>query len=186
MPPTGNKRLALYRGLAFAALGVAVLACVAALIYGASGAIAQRSIPAGGAPSSEVAARPDAAVDAAKPKKPKRRFTPKELGFAGPASLLKWSARAHPKHVKNALRQVDDLLGIPKSTLASIASCESGGRPDAVSSDGTYRGRYQFDMGAWQSVGGRGDPAKAPGWEQDIRAAIMIDSRGTSPWPNCG
>lgn len=187
MPPTGNRRLALYRGLALAALSLAVLACVAALIYGASGAIAQRSIPGGGAPSSDFAAEPDlATADVEKPAKPKRTFTPKELGFGGPGSLLKWSARAHPKHVKNALRQVDDLLGVPKATLASIAGCESGGRPDAVSSDGTYRGRYQFDHGAWQSVGGRGDPAKAPGWEQDVRAAILIDARGTSPWPNCG
>lgn len=187
MPPTGNKRLALYRGLALAALALATLACLAALIYGASGAIAQRSAPGGSAPAGEVAAAPEAgADDTSKPKKPKRTYTPEELGFAGPASLLKWSARAHPKHVKKALGKVDDLLGISKSTLASIASCESGGNTDSVSPDGTYRGRYQFDMSAWQSVGGRGDPAKAPGWEQDIRAAIMIDSRGTSPWPNCG
>lgn len=187
MPPSGNKRLALYRGLALAALGLASIACVAALIYGASGAIAQRSAPGGSAPADEPTATPEAnAADATKPKRPTRTYTPEELGFAGPASLLKWSARAHPKHVKKALGKVDDLLGISKSTLASIASCESGGNTDSVSSDGTYRGRYQFDMSAWRSVGGRGDPAKAPGWEQDIRAAIMIDSRGTSPWPNCG
>jgi hypothetical protein len=186
MPPSGNRRLALYRGLALAALGLSVLACVAALIYGASGAIAQRSIPGGGAPTVDAANAASDEKASANPSKPKRTFTPKELGFAGPASLLKWSARAHPKHVRNALRQVDDLLGIPKSTLASIASCESGGNADSVSSDGTYRGRYQFDLGAWQSVGGRGDPAKAPGWEQDVRAAILIDARGTSPWPNCG
>lgn len=183
MPPTGNKRLALYRGLALAALALATLACVAALIYGASGAIAQRSIPSGGGSMDSVAVEGDPQPV---PSKPKRTFTPQELGFEGPASLLKWSARAHPKHVKNALREVDDLLGIAKPTLASIASCESGGNVDSVSADGTYRGRYQFSISTWKSVGGRGDPAKAPGWEQDVRAALLMDARGSSPWPNCG
>lgn len=182
MRPTPHRRLAIYRGLALAALCAAVLACLGALVYGVSGAIAQRSHPGGGSPS--AAAVPQAPESEAK--KPRRTFTPEELGFSGPASLLKWSARAHPKHVKQALRKVDTVLGTSKGTLASIASCESGGNVDSVSSDGTYRGRYQFDMGAWQSVGGRGDPAEAPGWEQDVRAAIMIDARGTSPWPNCG
>ena len=185
MRPTPHKRLALYRGLALAALGAAVLACLVALVYGVSGAIAQRSHPGGGSPSASSKPEASSAQEPAK-SKPRRTFTPEELGFSGPASLLKWSARAHPKHVKRALGTVDTVLGTSKATLASIASCESGGNVDSVSSDGTYRGRYQFDMGAWQSVGGRGDPAEAPGWEQDVRAAIMIDARGTSPWPNCG
>ena len=183
MPPSGHRRLTLYRALAISALVLASLACLAALIYGASGAIAQRSVPGSDGPSNAVAETRDPQPVAPKPK---RTFAPQELGFDGPSSLLKWSARAHPKHVKNALRQVDDLLGVSKPTLASIASCESGGRPDAVSSDGTYRGRYQFSVSTWKSVGGRGDPAKAPGWEQDVRAALLMDARGTSPWPNCG
>ncbi|MDX6590767.1 MAG: resuscitation-promoting factor RpfB, partial [Solirubrobacterales bacterium] len=44
--------------------------------------------------------------------------------------------------------------GVSLATLESIASCESGGDPTAVSSDGTYRGKYQFDYGTWESVGG--------------------------------
>lgn len=183
MPPTGNRRLAFYRALAVSALVLASLACLAALIYGASGAIAQRSIPSGGDPVDTVVATGDPQPT---PSKPKRTFTPEELGFEGPASLLKWSARAHPKHVKRALRKVDDLLGVAKPTLAAIASCESGGNVDSVSADGTYRGRYQFSISTWKSVGGRGDPAKAPGWEQDVRAALLMDARGSSPWPNCG
>jgi hypothetical protein len=37
--------------------------------------------------------------------------------------------------------------GVSLSTLEAIASCESGGDPTIVSSDGTYRGKYQFDYG---------------------------------------
>ncbi len=71
-------------------------------------------------------------------------------------------------------------------TLDSIASCESGGDPTAVSSDGSYRGKYQFDYGTWESVGGHGDPAAAPEAEQDYRAALLYSRSGSSPWPVCG
>jgi Transglycosylase-like domain len=71
-------------------------------------------------------------------------------------------------------------------TLDAIASCESGGDPAAVSSDGSYRGKYQFDFGTWESVGGHGDPAAAPEGEQDYRAALLYSQSGSSPWPVCG
>jgi hypothetical protein len=77
-------------------------------------------------------------------------------------------------------------LGVSMATLESIASCESGGDPAAVSSDGTYRGKYQFDYGTWESMGGSGDPAAAPESEQDYRAALLYASSGSSPWPICG
>ena len=70
--------------------------------------------------------------------------------------------------------------------LEAIAQCESGGNPAAVSADGSYRGKYQFDYGTWQSVGGSGDPAAAPEAEQDRRAAILMARSGSSPWPTCG
>jgi hypothetical protein len=76
--------------------------------------------------------------------------------------------------------------GVSQSTLDAIASCESGGNPAAVSPDGTYRGKYQFDYGTWASVGGSGDPAAAPEAEQDMRAAMLLSRAGTSPWPICG
>jgi TolA-binding protein len=76
--------------------------------------------------------------------------------------------------------------GISISTLEAIASCESGGDPTAVSSDGTYRGLYQFDYGTWESVGGSGDPAAAPAAEQTYRAALLYSRSGSSPWPVCG
>jgi hypothetical protein len=77
-------------------------------------------------------------------------------------------------------------LGVSMATLESIASCESGGDPTAISSDGSYRGKYQFDFGTWESVGGSGDPAAAPEPEQDYRAALLYAQSGSSPWPVCG
>jgi hypothetical protein len=72
------------------------------------------------------------------------------------------------------------------ATLERIAQCESGGDPTAVSADGTYRGKYQFDRETWRQMGGTGDPADAPEAEQDRIAAKLLAARGTAPWPNCG
>jgi hypothetical protein len=76
--------------------------------------------------------------------------------------------------------------GVSQATLDAIAACESGGDPNVVSSDGSYRGKYQFDYGTWESVGGSGDPAAAPEAEQDYRAALLYAQSGSSPWPVCG
>jgi hypothetical protein len=76
--------------------------------------------------------------------------------------------------------------GVSIETLDVIASCESGGDPTAVSSDGSYRGKYQFDLGTWESVGGHGDPATASEAEQDYRAALLYAQSGSSSWPICG
>jgi Transglycosylase-like domain len=76
--------------------------------------------------------------------------------------------------------------GISKATLDAIGACESGGDPTAVSAGGAYRGKYQFDQGTWESVGGSGDPAAASEAEQDYRAALLYARDGSSPWPVCG
>lgn len=76
--------------------------------------------------------------------------------------------------------------GVSQATLDAIAACESGGNPTAVSADGAYRGKYQFDYGTWASVGGSGDPAAASEAEQDYRAALLYARAGSSPWPVCG
>jgi hypothetical protein len=70
--------------------------------------------------------------------------------------------------------------------LESIAQCESGGDPRAVSSTGMYRGKYQFSVATWQAVGGKGDPAAAPEAEQDYRAALLYERSGPGQWPVCG
>lgn len=72
------------------------------------------------------------------------------------------------------------------AVLDRIAQCESGGNPRAISPGGTYRGKYQFDRATWRSLGGHGDPARAPEPEQDRLALALYRRSGTSPWPACG
>ncbi|GGM04481.1 hypothetical protein GCM10010129_55090 [Streptomyces fumigatiscleroticus] len=67
-----------------------------------------------------------------------------------------------------------------------LAACESGGRPDAVDSSGTYGGLYQLDQQTWHGLGGRGRPQDAPPDEQTYRAKKLYVQRGPSPWPHCG
>lgn len=100
-------------------------------------------------------------------------------GVAGPLTLS--ALGLTPRAASVRASQV-----VVPSRLASIAQCESGGDPRAVSADGTYRGKYQFDRQTWASVGGRGDPAAASEPEQDRRAVKLYKSRGAAPWGVCG
>jgi soluble lytic murein transglycosylase-like protein len=103
-----------------------------------------------------------------------------------------WSGVRHADHTKltrwtEAERYpTPESVGVSSATLSAIASCESGGDPTAVSADGAYHGKYQFDDGTWASVGGSGDPAAALEAEQDYRAALLYARGGSSPWPSCG
>jgi hypothetical protein len=103
-----------------------------------------------------------------------------------PVKRLQLSIERYRRQELRRLRNSRYVLGVPRSTLEAIAACESGGDPRSVSADGSYRGKYQFDYGTWASVGGRGDPAAAPEYEQDRRAAILYQRAGSSPWPVCG
>jgi hypothetical protein len=109
-----------------------------------------------------------------------------------PAHRFDKSIQVARRHIRREASQASDgyptpeSLGVSIGTLDAIASCESGGNPSAVSADGTYRGKYQFDYGTWASVGGSGDPAAAPEAEQDYRAALLYVRGGSSPWPICG
>ncbi len=69
---------------------------------------------------------------------------------------------------------------------AALAACESGGRPNAVSASGTYRGMYQFSQQTWNGVGGVGDPAAASVDEQTYRAQLLYQRSGAGQWPHCG
>jgi hypothetical protein len=70
------------------------------------------------------------------------------------------------------------------AALQAIAQCESSGDPTARS--GPYGGLFQFDQQTWASVGGSGDPAAASPAEQQMRAAMLYQQRGTQAWPVCG
>jgi lysozyme family protein len=99
-------------------------------------------------------------------------------GVIGPQTLSALGLRGR-KASRRAV--VDD----PEALLAKIAECESGGDPAAVSPDGRYRGKYQFSRATWRSLGGEGDPAKAPEAEQDRLARILLDEQGPDAWPHC-
>jgi hypothetical protein len=70
--------------------------------------------------------------------------------------------------------------------LRSIAKCESGGDPTAVSANGRYRGKYQFTRSTWKRLGGKGDPADAPEATQDRLALKLYRAEGVEPWGACG
>jgi resuscitation-promoting factor RpfB len=69
---------------------------------------------------------------------------------------------------------------------AALAQCESGGRPNAVSSTGKYHGLYQFSVATWQAVGGTGLPSQASPDEQTYRAQLLYQRSGAGQWPHCG
>jgi hypothetical protein len=68
---------------------------------------------------------------------------------------------------------------------AALASCESGGRSDAIGSGGYY-GLYQFTIGTWDGVGGTGLPSDATAADQTYRAELLYERSGSSSWPYCG
>jgi hypothetical protein len=82
-------------------------------------------------------------------------------------------------------RKAYAVTGADGLNWGALANCESGGNPRAVNPAGYY-GLYQFDLGTWRSVGGSGMPNQASPAEQTLRAKLLHESRGSSPWPNCG
>jgi hypothetical protein len=87
----------------------------------------------------------------------------------------------------------DDRELVTDAQLRSLRACESGGRYDALSPGGAYRGAYQFSQGTWDSVAARNypwlgnrDPATVEWWWQDAMARALYAERGWSPWPHCG
>jgi|SRR5918911_4300179 hypothetical protein len=108
-------------------------------------------------------------------------------GVAGPATLRALGIRARPASYSTggvAPPRPQSTTRLP-AVLQKIAQCESGGNPRAVSADGRYRGKYQFDRATWLRWGGSGDAAAAPESVQDRVALRLYRARGTAPWPNC-
>jgi LysM repeat protein len=67
--------------------------------------------------------------------------------------------------------------------LARVRQRESGGNYADNTGNGYY-GAYQFNLGTWRGVGGSGLPSDASPAEQDMRAQMLYNERGCSPWPN--
>jgi peptidoglycan hydrolase-like protein with peptidoglycan-binding domain len=180
-----------------------VTLAVAAMAFAAAGAMAQDSPPASGGSSasgSSVSAIQRAlgitadGVYGPQTRAAVRRFQRREGlavdGVAGPATLaalgLSADSSGSTEPVSDTSSSSGGSSGSASATLARIAQCESGGDPTAVSADGRYRGKYQFDRATWELMGGSGDPAQAGEAEQDRIAAKLFAQRGTSPWPVCG
>jgi hypothetical protein len=113
------------------------------------------------------------------------------------AAQLSWSDHTLHREVRRLRALIDRVrweipfrrAGITpavRAHLERIANCESHSNPRAIGGGGTFRGKYQFMYSTWASVGGKGDPARAPEREQDLRAALLLKRSGSSPWPVCG
>lgn len=100
-------------------------------------------------------------------------------GVAGPATLRELGIRVTRNESSSG-----SSVRLP-AKLRRIAQCESGGNPRAVSPDGRYRGKFQFDMATWRGLGGKGDPAQAPESTQDRLALKLYRQRGSAPWGAC-
>jgi transglycosylase-like protein/putative peptidoglycan binding protein len=189
-----------------------VTLAVATMAFAAAGAVAQDSPPASGGSSAGSGAQGSSVsalqralgitadgVYGPQTRAAVRRFQRREGlsadGIAGPATLaalgLSGSGGGGSTEPVSDTSSSDstgssDSSGSASATLARIAQCESGGDPTAVSADGQYRGKYQFNRATWERMGGSGDPAQASEAEQDRIAAKLLAQRGTSPWPVCG
>ena len=162
-----RRRRRMLRGRAGVTLAVATMA------FAAAGAVAQDSPPAGGGSSAGSGAS-GSSVSAIQ----------RALGVAADGVYGPQTRAAVRRFQRREGLAVDGVAG--PATLARIGQCESGGDPTAVSADGHYRGKYQFDRATWERMGGSGDPAQAGEAEQDRIAAKLLAQRGTSPWPVCG
>ncbi|MFT7599537.1 MAG: hypothetical protein ACI8TP_002470 [Acidimicrobiales bacterium] len=77
---------------------------------------------------------------------------------------------------------------------AVLRTCESGGNYTIVSSNGLYRGAYQFSVAAWDRVASTSQrpdlvgvlPNAASPADQDALALALWNQRGWAPWPTCG
>ncbi|WRQ79826.1 ubiquitin-like domain-containing protein [Streptomyces sp. MUM 178J] len=99
-----------------------------------------------------------------------------EVVRAPVAQLVRVGTRPRP----TSIADVDGL------NWQALAECESGGRPGAVDSSGTYGGLYQLDRQTWRALGGEGVAQDASSEEQTRRAKKLYVQRGAAPWPHCG
>ncbi len=81
---------------------------------------------------------------------------------------------------------------ISDAGLARLRACESNGNYRVVSSNGRYRGAYQFSQSTWNATARRHypflagiDPASAHTWDQDRMARALWATGGPGHWPVC-
>lgn len=98
-----------------------------------------------------------------------------------PNPPARWAARSLGQVAGTAVRSEPT-----SQQWGALRWCESSNDYSAVNDSGRYRGAYQFDLPTWESVGGVGDPAASEPAEQDLRARVLFERRGSSPWPFCG
>jgi LysM repeat protein len=111
---------------------------------------------------------------------PERPLPEVVLPVAASVPVQAWTqvqARVAPSPVQYAVGGGIDAL------LARIRARESGGNYATNTGNGYY-GAYQFSAGTWRGVGGAGLPSQASPAEQDMRARMLYERRGCSPWPN--
>ncbi len=97
--------------------------------------------------------------------------------------------KAHLEQVKASDRFAN---AISDDGLARLRQCESRGNYSIVSSNGLYRGAYQFHRGTWNSVASKYyphlngvDPAAAAPFDQDRMARALWATGGPRNWPVC-
>ena len=107
-------------------------------------------------------------------------------GIAGPATLAALGLSRAQRVERLALVRAR-LGAAPPARSRSIAQCESGGNPAAVSPSGQYRGKYQFTRATWRASAA---PAtRPPRREADAGRASRPRCYARprhSPWPVCG
>lgn len=97
---------------------------------------------------------------------------------------LSCKSRVAARHQRASFRSVG-ISAADRQWLYNTRMCESGGNYSTDTGNGFY-GAYQFTQSSWEAVGGNGNPAAAPPWEQDMRALRLRNMSGTGNWPRCG
>jgi predicted outer membrane protein len=119
-------------------------------------------------------------VDEARGKQPDATAERRRLSDQPPAEVVE-----RMRELRDDLRDAREPQFTASPTMEAIAQCESGGDPTTNTGNGFY-GKYQFTLETWQGVGGSGLPSEASEAEQDMRAAMLYEQAGASPWPVCG
>lgn len=101
-------------------------------------------------------------------------------GYGAPVAAVAQPAKQTRGAYQTAARRVAPTGG---DIFARIRAKESGGNYATNTGNGYY-GAYQFSLGTWRGVGGTGLPSDASPAEQDMRAQMLYNQRGCSPWPN--